>query len=189
MKKIHLLPILMTFLLSTTYMNSQESAILTDKMFDSTSTTDVLPTNNQHILYYSNGSVKEIREFRDGKLNGFWKYFYTDGKLKKEGSFLRDKEHGTWKAYDQKGSLLFIENYKEGIENGIWKSFYPNGKVKLEGAFVNGKRQGTWKIYNDRGVLERIITFENDLEKSTSILNTESIDLNFFSMDQSIGNY
>ncbi|WP_299441162.1 toxin-antitoxin system YwqK family antitoxin [uncultured Aquimarina sp.] len=169
--------------------NSQELALLTDKTKDSSSINTRTPKSNQKVFYYPNGSIKEVRETANNKLNGSWKFFYANGQLKKEGNFLNDKTHGLWKIYYSNGALLFIEHYKNGKESGIWKAFHPDGKINIEGEFIKGKRQGQWKVYNELGALERIVTFENDIEKSELVLDHKSTDLNFFSVNQSIGNY
>lgn len=153
------------------------------------SKTIIEPKSNSNRYYYSNGSIKEIRETSNNKLHGTWKLFYDNGQLKKEGVFNNDKIHGQWKIYDQKGRLIFIENYNNGDEDGIWKAFYSNGKTKIEGTFIKGKRQGAWKTYSEFGELRKIITFEDDIEKRELILDDKSKDLNFFSINQSIGNY
>ncbi|WP_299260804.1 hypothetical protein [uncultured Aquimarina sp.] len=189
MKKIlfTLLSFLNLFFFTKT--NAQELALLTNKITDSTYSNIGKQKNIQNTFYYNNGSIKEIRETKGNKLNGSWKLFYTNGKLKKEGAFKNDKTQGQWKIYNKNGALTFIENYNNGEEHGNWKAFYSDGKIKIEGTFVEGKRQGPWKIYNQLGALEKIVTFENDIEKSELILNHQPIDLNFFPVSQSIGNY
>jgi len=141
------------------------------------------------IFYYSNGAVKEIRKTTNNKLQGSWKIFYTNGQLKKEGNFQNDKTHGEWKIYSKKGALVSIENYNKGNEHGDWKSFHTNGKIKVEGVFVDGKRQGPWRVYDHSGTIEKIITFEDDQEKSELILEGTSIDPSLFSLSSSISNY
>ncbi|MGY3794245.1 toxin-antitoxin system YwqK family antitoxin [uncultured Aquimarina sp.] len=145
--------------------------------------------NTKKTLHYSNGTIKEIRETKNDVLHGLWKFFFSNGELKKEGAFSQGKSIGTWKIYNKKGQLIFIENYKNGNEHGTWKAFFPNGNVKIEGEFVSGKRQGPWKVYTENGVLKKLITFEDDIEKGEIELNDPSKDLNFFSVQQSIGNY
>ncbi|WP_378176291.1 toxin-antitoxin system YwqK family antitoxin [Aquimarina sp. SS2-1] len=169
--------------------NAQELALLTKNSSDSTSITIKTRNSKQGTRYYDNGTIKELREMVNNQLEGNWKYFYSNGQLMKEGGFKNNRAEGIWKIYDKKGNLVYLENYKNGIEQGTWKAFHPDGKLKIEGVFVKGKRQGNWKIYNSSGVIVKIITFEDDIEKSKLILDHKPVDLNFFSVNQSIGNY
>jgi len=146
-------------------------------------------TTNTDTFYYDNGAIKEIRKTTNDKLHGSWKLFYANGQLKKEGAFENDKTHGEWKIYSEKGALLFIENYNNGNEHGDWKAFHPNGKIKIEGAFIHGKRQGTWSMYHPSGTLEKLITFEDDQEKSELIIEGVPIHHSLFSLSSSISNF
>ncbi|MFD2565673.1 toxin-antitoxin system YwqK family antitoxin [Aquimarina rubra] len=189
MKNILFKPLSLVSLIFFSIGSSQELALLTNKTKDSTPVVKKIDNTNQNTFYYSDGTIKEIRETVNNKLEGSWKYFHSNGQLKKEGTFKNNKAEGIWRVYNKNGTLVFVENYKNGIEQGIWKAFDPDGKIKIEGTFVQGKRQGTWKVYNQSGGIEKIVTFEDDIEKSELILNHKPADLNFFSVSQSIGNY
>lgn len=168
---------------------SQELVLSSTKNTSNFSGNPETKTSTKKTLHYDDGTIKEIRETKNDVLHGRWKFFFNNGELKKEGSFSQGKSIGTWKIYNKEGQLIFIENYKNGNEHGIWKAFFSNGNIKIEGEFVYGKRQGPWKVYTENGVLQKLITFEDDIEKNEIELNDPSKDLNFFSVHQSIGNY
>lgn len=73
-----------------------------------------------------------------GLPNGFWKYYYPDGKLWKEG------------------------NYSNGRLNGFWKLYYENGNLREEGHYEDCERNGFWKVYSKSE--ENAVVFEGNLE-------------------------
>ena len=60
----------------------------------------------------------------------FWRHFYENGKLKREGRL------------------------KNGKNDGLWKGYYENGELMEEGNFKIGKKVGSWKYYNQEGQLK-----------------------------------
>ena len=84
-------------------------------------------TDSQHVYYrktyYENGQLKSEKTFKNGKLDGPFKYFNLDGQLRSEGNFKQNKHCGLWKYfYDPETKELFV--------NGVWYSheFINNGK-------------------------------------------------------------
>ena len=51
----------------------------------------------------------ENGRFKNGELEGFWKYYYKDGQLRNKG------------------------NYKDGKKDGLWETYYENGQFKTKG--------------------------------------------------------
>ncbi|MDH7444148.1 toxin-antitoxin system YwqK family antitoxin [Aquimarina sp. 2201CG14-23] len=186
MKKILYTSLFGLHLIFCIHLNSQETILVKNQ---NPTVDTIIQENNIHTYYYDNGAIKEIRETFNNTLHGSWKLFYANGKLKKEGAFKNDKVHGNWRIYDTEGRLVFIENYNNGIEQGVWKAFYSNQKIKIEGMFIEGKRQGQWKLYKDTGQLDKIVTFEDDKKTKETIIKNNLMDVNFFSVNRSIGNY
>ena len=68
--------------------------------------------NKHHVDYYSpedGGGVMEEGDYKDGKKDGLWTYWYENGQKKRE------------------------ENYKGDKRNGLWTWWYENGQKELEG--------------------------------------------------------
>ena len=78
--------------------------------------------------------------YKDGLKEGRWNYFYSDEKLKFEGSFI------------------------QGQEDGKHKWYFENGKLEEERHYVFGSREKLWKKYNEDGTLFITISFRNDKE-------------------------
>ena len=77
--------------------------------------------------YYDNSNdVESIGHYQNGIPQGFWKYFYRNGKVRAEG------------------------HYEKGEKQGFWKEYYKNGNVKSEGHIVGCEPSGYWKFYDKR---------------------------------------
>jgi antitoxin component YwqK of YwqJK toxin-antitoxin module len=78
--------------------------------------------------FYPNQQLKYKGNFKDGKRDGEWIYYYDDGKVWSEGGFLNDKRHGVTKVYFPNGQLRYRGGYDKGKKTGIWKFYNENGQ-------------------------------------------------------------
>ena len=80
--------------------------------------------------YYPKGEKKIEGFMKNGKRDGQWKSFYSDGALWSEGTYAEGKQYGTSISYYQNGNKQFEGLYKDGKPNGKWTFWDENGKVK-----------------------------------------------------------
>lgn len=59
-----------------------------------------------HIEYHKNGSIQATGKLRDGKRDGYWKWYREDGTKFKTGYFKDGKLAKEWMLYDKKGKLI-----------------------------------------------------------------------------------
>jgi antitoxin component YwqK of YwqJK toxin-antitoxin module len=78
--------------------------------------------------------------------DGYFEWFYVDGKLKHKGNYFKGKLEGQHLWYSANGNLESEENYLNGKLNGPYMEYYPNGKLQDKSTFVNGEQSG-WTIY------------------------------------------
>ena len=76
----------------------------------------------------------ENGRFKNGELEGFWKYYYKDGQLSSN------------------------RNYKDGKKDGLWETYYENGQLKTKGNYKDGIREVPMEHYDEDGKL----LFKND---------------------------
>ncbi|GIV42517.1 MAG: hypothetical protein KatS3mg034_1827 [Vicingaceae bacterium] len=119
--------------------------------------------------------VKEIVEkFPDGKVKKEVFYlkqqdkkepvkeieYYSNGKIKLEGTYKNGKMHGKWKVYYENGMVWSEGEYVDGLREGYSKVYYPSGKLQFEGEYKKGQRTGTWKFYTPDGKVQKIVSFQ-----------------------------
>lgn len=113
--------------------------------------------------FYAKGNYKE------GKMEGKWLYYYPDGKLEMEGFFSNDKPDREWVWYYQNGlkkreeaflmgklegpyveydtleNVILQGEYFDDVRTGKW--FYGVGDMIEEGNYELGEKDGEWKHY------------------------------------------
>ena len=79
---------------------------------------------------FSDGRLKVMAYFKDGRANGLRKEYYDNGQLKEE-SF-----------------------YKNGKIDGLFVSYFKNGLIEQEAYYKDGKIDGRWKLYDQKGIVQ-----------------------------------
>ena len=94
-------------------------------------------------------------QFRKGRQEGEWKYYFDNGQLNRKSTFKDGKPNGSWEiiaptAHCKPSAALRMacatangsrtttlarsqsaeEHYVAGEEDGVWKTWYPNGQLK-----------------------------------------------------------
>lgn len=133
---------------------------------------------------YKNGFLlsREIinRVDKNALKQGLWKFFYNNGIVKEEITYLNNKKNGFLKTYDKKGILISIEKYindikqtdvKELKEYEIRKDYYPNGRVKIEGSYYNNLADGIRREFNIEGKIIKAYIFYKGIMTGEGIID------------------
>lgn len=106
--------------------------------------------------------------FKNDIKNGLTRYYYLDGKYKKEVNFREGLEDGSAREFDKDGRIITLITYKKGFiterelinrfdnngkKHGPWKYFYPDGTIRQEGTYNHGLENGYFKEYDKDGNL------------------------------------
>ncbi|MCB0400603.1 MAG: hypothetical protein KDD41_00820 [Flavobacteriales bacterium] len=89
---------------------------------------------------YQLGDHKEEGNYRDGVRHGVWTYHYTTtGELNFEGNFIDGQPDGKHKYYYENGKPKREEIYMFGTKSGTWKFYDTLGEVSLTIQYKDGK--------------------------------------------------
>ncbi len=112
---------------------------------------------------YNKGVLYSIAHYSDGVINGLYtSYHLGTDKPYVIGNYKNGVMEGKWKTYTRQGKLKEIVTFKNNEENGPFAEFYPNGKIKAEGNYINGdNEQGLLLMYTPNGVLYKKMQCEN----------------------------
>ena len=114
------------------------------------------------VTYYSDSTIKEIVQKRNGQLSGKAFKFNEDGTKLWEFNYVDNKREGLQYTYDSRGKLIWTETYKNDQLNGWAKHFTgPCEILSEEGQYDDGKMNGLWYEYYGKELLE-IDFFSND---------------------------
>jgi len=90
-------------------------------------------------LIYNSGDSTE-KHYKNGKLEGVYREYFENRKLKTERTYKNDKLEGITKMYYENRQLKAEETYKDGKLEGPATMYYENGKIKNKATFQNGKK-------------------------------------------------
>ncbi len=65
----------------------------------------------KQVEYFDDGSVKREFKIKDGILDGSYKEYHPNGKVKIKGAFDRGEPTGKWKYFDEEGKLIKVDKY------------------------------------------------------------------------------
>ncbi|MBC7862104.1 MAG: hypothetical protein IAF38_03965 [Bacteroidia bacterium] len=96
------------------------------------------------VQYYSNGKKEGEFHYENGHLSGIAKWYFTNGQLKMECTYIFDSHFGPMASgpiaeYFENGKIKRKVNYKDGVQDGKWFENDSNGKILKSGEYKNGK--------------------------------------------------
>jgi antitoxin component YwqK of YwqJK toxin-antitoxin module len=116
-------------------------------------------TGNATIEDNTNQSTqKQYIEVKEGLLHGQIKFYHSKGYLEEVGQYNQGKKDGVWIQYASNGQKLGEAFYKEGQKDGIWTVWDEQGVKRYHMVYSMGKKIDTWKMWDSNSVLvsERI---------------------------------
>lgn len=118
-----------------------------------------------NLSLFDNGETSVYFYIHEGLKEGWWKEFYSDGQIKKQGEFQNNQKQGWWRCYKENGEMEseghYVDGQKDGYccvtENGMlakghfssdqredWWEFYPNKEMVKAGYYFKGVALGQW---------------------------------------------
>ena len=81
---------------------------------------------------------------RNGKKEGLWTTFFSDGRALSKAHFKNGILNGHFESYQSNGDVRAIGNYKDGKRSGDWVTYQSSGEVwqTLSGTFMDGVKVG-----------------------------------------------
>ena len=104
--------------------------------------------------FYPDGKIRMEGEFINGGRAGLWKFYYPGGNVQQQGAYKANKPEGNWTWFYPAGRILREENYKGGKEEGRCVEYDESGAVIAEGNMLAGQREGLWKYRNGQYIAE-----------------------------------
>ncbi len=90
----------------------------------------------------------------NGKKQGFWRYFWSNGDLKYEVYYENGEKEGLEISYyDGQDCIEYSNTYNKGVLDGPRVMFYPNCSTRVEEMYKNGLKDGYERNFDQTGVL------------------------------------
>lgn len=89
----------------------------------------------------------------NGERTGVWRKFYSNNKLRYEGTFDKGKEVGVFKYYSMNASKypMVVKTYSDTSNESKVQFFTNNGVLESEGMMIDKDRIGLWVYYHKDG--------------------------------------
>ena len=146
------------------------------------------------ILTYKNGFLvnreKVNQKDDEGKNQGTWKEYYSNGRLKTEMRYKDDYLNGYVKKYNSKGKLeeaeLYLGGEKQSDEENnadfeIVYTYYDDGSIKSATTYnLAGKKDGVSQFYERDGLVIRSEVYEDDYLIAKGLINNAGVKNGFW---------
>jgi antitoxin component YwqK of YwqJK toxin-antitoxin module len=118
--------------------------------------------SNGNIYYlYPNGKFQSIGRYIHNKKEGCWQDYYSDGSLKDSMNYRNGELLGVSMGWYRNGMPIDSFNL-DAQGNGIQASWFNNGQPSAAGRFVDHKKEGRWQYYHKTGQLSAIDIYLKD---------------------------
>ncbi|MBI9060649.1 MAG: DUF3352 domain-containing protein [Marinilabiliaceae bacterium] len=116
--------------------------------------------------YYPSGNIKSAVTYDDGLVDGTAIFYYDDKPhtVRAEVVFDDDVLDGDYKEFYSNSRLKAQLTTDGGLFDGDATYYYRNGQVKIEGRYKNGLRHGKWKHFTKAGELLNKESWRNGVE-------------------------
>ncbi len=105
--------------------------------------------------FYTFDSVKVIMNFKDGGKVAYAKWLHPNGKVESLGKYVgEEKRDSVWVFYDEYGNLLSKEIYLNGKKNGLFIVYLPDGKITEQKNYKMDVLDGPFKQYFDGKIVK-----------------------------------
>lgn len=107
------------------------------------------------IWYYTDGTVKETAVFKNGRLEGENKFNFPNGNPKYIAQFKNDELEGQYLLYNEQGAMLQKKHFKAGKLDGIYNGYFAVGEEIPEFyvEYKDGELNGVVREYYSNGAV------------------------------------
>ena len=118
--------------------------------------------NGMTYWYKDDGSIKSKVNFTDGKENGLYTSYHTNGKEKIVVHYVDAQKDGIQKIYYDNGVLGSKVNYNMGRREGVMTDWDAEGYKSAEVFYKNNYKVGLKKYFDHKGNVVRTETYKMD---------------------------
>ncbi len=111
--------------------------------------------------FYKNGIPEKINYYSTIDRSELIKkeLYYENGQLKLIGNYKNNRKHGQWLYYFENGIKSNESWFVNGILEGRSSSFYKNGQWRSSGYYLKGERVRVWTYFDENGQLIKKVDF------------------------------
>jgi len=116
---------------------------------------------NEAKTFYDEGSLFDLSNYDNGKLNGKRTIFHKDGSIDTEENYIDGVLTGTYKQFHKNGNLMQTGSYTKGVLEGEVVSYFEDGKLREKVTFTDNRESGPFVEYYENGMKHWEGTYRN----------------------------
>jgi antitoxin component YwqK of YwqJK toxin-antitoxin module/Flp pilus assembly protein TadD len=117
--------------------------------------------HGEYKTFYTDGSVNSLQFYKWGLNDSIYRSYHLNGKIAIEGKYDFGNKNGTWKYYHENGKLQDSENFVDGQQEDKFVMYNEDGSLDKEGYYNNGELEGPYKIYGENNQLAVQLNYKN----------------------------
>lgn len=124
-----------------------------------------VPCGTGHVkTLHCDGKTEGEGEYKNGSLDGNFKFFYPSGKLEISVNYYKGDKDGKYESFYENGKKKAEGQYTEGEISGNWIWYWPNGNLAKKGSYdEEGNEQGEWTWFYENGKKEVVKNFKDGM--------------------------
>lgn len=121
--------------------------------------------------YHSNGEPNTIIVYSKGNRNGMAMKMTDEGRPEYIRHYRHDKLDGEQKVFNpNNGKLLEVANYASGFKQGSYKKFYETGSLQERVHYNKGIRIGKLEHFSEGGKLAYEVNYDDNDEQNGTVV-------------------
>ena len=104
--------------------------------------------------YYPDGKRAASGQYHRDKRIGIWRTWYPEGKVRDSIQYEKGKPSGSYYRYFQTGNPSTIGKFKDGLEDSTWTWYHANGKIASSEEYKKGELKGQ-RCLDSNGLVKR----------------------------------
>mmetsp|Transcript_9368 Transcript_9368/g.10365 ORF Transcript_9368/g.10365 Transcript_9368/m.10365 type:complete len:217 (-) Transcript_9368:28-678(-) len=115
--------------------------------------------------WYRNGLIRTECSYVNGRPEAVYKLLALSGQQKSQSNYVNGKQEGEYKKWHRNGILAEQCHYVNNKQEGEFKSWYDNGRKAIHCYFVDGKKHGEYQNWFTFGPMRERMSFVNGEKK------------------------
>ena len=105
-------------------------------------------------MYDSEGRVLMECSYEAGRLHGTMTMWRPEGFKAQESQYVDGRLDGVVRGWHSNGNEAFRQTYRDGVLEGEAFEWFPDGSLQSQGSNHDGLASGNWLCYSSPGVLD-----------------------------------
>jgi antitoxin component YwqK of YwqJK toxin-antitoxin module len=118
--------------------------------------------NGKYKEFYTNGSKKAIRNYKDGQPSEITETWYENGIRSVYAEYNKGLMSGVYNAWYENGNPLYETSHLYNKRHGVRKDYYPNGQLSMIKNYINGVQVGEYKHWYEDGKISLDVIYRDD---------------------------